>query len=594
MKALRKTIPILFTCLAAVCFGFAGLARGQSADELRAAAFADQAETAWRATDYRLAYAHAQDALDLDANNVSANLVAARFAILEMLGPQEWGTTLEKAEGDIHGYVETRMDEAVERLLRVLVIDAGHVPARLLLGLVYYENEMFQRLVGLFDDYRRQAPEASEPYFMLALALVAQGEDAHARIAFSHGLSRLTLDDPYHAAGFVPDGTGAAARDTSVERAWASRDPLLSTPTNERLMEHYQRVAYANLRFSEDAAMRGGWKSDRGTVYIRYGAPIERFISASSVGPDQLWSYDPFSVSFMRLRGRPWTYRNGIFERKEYRSIEALAKAYPPVYRVDTEWTTFPLDARFVQFRGPEGRTRVDVDVTLRDSRIGSEPGPRGARQVDVEHGVLALDDAWQVRERSLNELRYLTWLAGDREGGYFVRSDVLNLAPGTHPIRVELVDIATDALGLLTDTLVVRAFTGDALALSDIAVNRRSVTREDGRGRTATVFLPAPNGIGVRGRSLEAFAEVYNLAIHTAPDTARFSAQFAVRPAEDPDGWTLVSSTTEATTDTWAVLRLKLDLTETAPGPKRLRLRLTDHARNETVERVTDFRVVW
>ena len=54
---------------------------------------------------------------------------------------------------------------------------------------------------------------------------------------------------------------------------WKERDPLNLTHYNERLLEHYTRVAYSNLRFSVPKLNVTGWKTDRGTVIIRYGIP---------------------------------------------------------------------------------------------------------------------------------------------------------------------------------------------------------------------------------------------------------------------------------------------------------------------------------
>lgn len=54
---------------------------------------------------------------------------------------------------------------------------------------------------------------------------------------------------------------------------WKERDPLNLTPYNERLLEHYTRIAYSNLRFGIPKLNITGWKTDRGTVVIRYGVP---------------------------------------------------------------------------------------------------------------------------------------------------------------------------------------------------------------------------------------------------------------------------------------------------------------------------------
>jgi len=564
-------------------------------DPVRSKAFSDLALASWRSRDYRLAYAHALDALRHDTNNIEAGLVAARFAILEMLGPQEWGEVLERAEGDLEAYVEDRADEAIERLNRILAIDPDLVPARILIGLVYYENEMFHRLVAQFEDYRRRQPEQAEPYFMLSLGLHAQGDEEHARIAFTHGLNRLVTGGRYMRAGFVLGPRDTPQNTENLRLLWAPEDPLHYTPTNERLMEHYQRVAYANLRFSEDDEMLKGWESDRGRIYIRYGAPPERFIATSSVGPDQLWSYVAFSVSFMRLRMSPWTYRNGIIGSKEYRTMDGLTSAFPPTSNVADQWPRQPLACRVAQFRGEDGKTRIDLDVTFRDNFVHSSPGPRGARRVEIDYAVSALDMEWQEQSRSVTRLDHLAWIRQDEDGGFFVRSEALLLPPGPSQVVIESLDLATSGLGVFYDTLDVRSFDAPTFALSDILISRRSAAKPgEPRTRSAMVFLPAPDGIGVRGKHIEAYAEVYHLGVFAKLDSSSYTVQFAVRGAEHSEGWVVVSSEEMSGNRRSEPLQLKLDLKQTAPGPKVLRLRVTDHSRRETIEKQTDFRVVW
>lgn len=61
-------------------------------------------------------------------------------------------------------------------------------------------------------------------------------------------------------------------RDNFIEAFWQRRDPTPDTEENEYKEEHYRRIAYANEHF---AAGIPGWKTDRGRIYIMYGAPDE-------------------------------------------------------------------------------------------------------------------------------------------------------------------------------------------------------------------------------------------------------------------------------------------------------------------------------
>src|SRR5215213_1618745 len=62
-------------------------------------------------------------------------------------------------------------------------------------------------------------------------------------------------------------------REQFIEQFWRRRDPDPDTELNEYLEEHYERVAYANQHFASGIP---GWKTDRGRIYIMYGAPHEK------------------------------------------------------------------------------------------------------------------------------------------------------------------------------------------------------------------------------------------------------------------------------------------------------------------------------
>jgi GWxTD domain-containing protein len=61
-------------------------------------------------------------------------------------------------------------------------------------------------------------------------------------------------------------------REQFIENFWLRRDPTPDTVENEFKEEHYRRIAYANEHFASGIP---GWKTDRGKVYIKFGAPDE-------------------------------------------------------------------------------------------------------------------------------------------------------------------------------------------------------------------------------------------------------------------------------------------------------------------------------
>jgi GWxTD domain-containing protein len=90
------------------------------------------------------------------------------------------------------------------------------------------------------------------------------------------------------------DKLSAAAKRRFLTQFWASRDPSPGTARNERREAFYQAIDYANQTYRE-AGRRGvpGWRSDRGRVYARNGAPAEvyRRQQEGRAPPYEVWRY---------------------------------------------------------------------------------------------------------------------------------------------------------------------------------------------------------------------------------------------------------------------------------------------------------------
>jgi GWxTD domain-containing protein len=92
-------------------------------------------------------------------------------------------------------------------------------------------------------------------------------------------------------------------RDSFIEQFWLRRNPNPDSPDNEFREEHYRRIAYANEHY---AAGKPGWKTDRGHIYIAFGAadsidshpsggsyqrPIDEGGGETSTFPFEVWHY---------------------------------------------------------------------------------------------------------------------------------------------------------------------------------------------------------------------------------------------------------------------------------------------------------------
>ncbi len=79
---------------------------------------------------------------------------------------------------------------------------------------------------------------------------------------------------------------------------WKSYDPTPETSYNEIMAEFYERVDEANEKFAPADETKGS-KTDRGKIFIQYGAPdsVNRF-SSDEYTSVELWKYTDLNLEF--------------------------------------------------------------------------------------------------------------------------------------------------------------------------------------------------------------------------------------------------------------------------------------------------------
>ena len=73
---------------------------------------------------------------------------------------------------------------------------------------------------------------------------------------------------------------------------WNKRNPNPGTPTNAFKEDFYQRLQYANDRYT--SGRREGWRTDRGNIILRFGLPsaIEPHLYDRGFEPYEIWQYN--------------------------------------------------------------------------------------------------------------------------------------------------------------------------------------------------------------------------------------------------------------------------------------------------------------
>lgn len=305
--------------------------------------------------------------------------------------------------------------------------------------------------------------------------------------------------------------------DTSErDRFWRKQDPLLLTERNERRMEHYRRVAYANLRFGKPRQGIAGWRTEMGRVYIKYGEPLSRNVTRPEVEVAQrgiavqlhteLWAYEGFSFHFRNWNGldgwhfdvsKPFIpYGEWVLKRTPQRFVDP--------YR--NQKYSMPYQA--AAFRDA-GRIRLEVAYAIAKERLKmSHTGG-----VDLQDGLFLFDGDWKEVSRAVYATRRLAEVGTDSiRGRYLLSQSTLVVDPGDYHLIAEAQDLGTRSIGTFRDTFALA--TADSLpAMSDLLV-ATDIRMDDPFPERREDLSVALNPLHTyyRSESMYIYFEVYNL----------------------------------------------------------------------------------
>jgi TonB family protein len=213
---------------------------------------------------------------------------------------------------------EGRWAEVLEGARRFTRASEGHPYGLLMTGLA------LQRL---------SRTEDAEGQFRLAVRSLPAAE-----VAELEDVSKLL--DPAQTAQFWK--ASGDARGAWIGSFWDRLDPILSTPVNERRVEHVARAAYAHLRF-------GSALSDPGEVWVRYGRPTHVRVIAEGTGVrTEFWDYGSGpDITFRRMAAS----ENLELTSEGRTYVDELRQVFPHRYGTGSR-LVFSLPGQVTRFRG--------------------------------------------------------------------------------------------------------------------------------------------------------------------------------------------------------------------------------------------------
>jgi GWxTD domain-containing protein len=148
---------------------------------------------------------------------------------------------------------------------------------------------------------QKQPPAKSQKDDEKAKARQKELENKEMKRWLENDVSCIITDDERAAFNRL---TTDEEREQFKETFWLRRDPTPDTIENEFRDEHYERIAYANERFSSG---KPGWKTDRGRIYIIHGKPDD--IEDHAAGGTYDRPFEEGGGTTSTYPFQKWTYR---------------------------------------------------------------------------------------------------------------------------------------------------------------------------------------------------------------------------------------------------------------------------------------------
>jgi GWxTD domain-containing protein len=439
-------------------------------------------------------------------------------------------------------------------------------------------------------------------------------------------------------------GADLAARRAWIREFWQLRAAQGGVSVEERIAEHYRRVADAERFFRRQTRYGAppqnalSYKKidtrydDRGVIYVRHGAPREivRTVDRGSRGqlvggmpafdPEESWIYlddqgEPVMYNFKQYGsaghnnyllvyllpcGREYVeprlpYAPQLFKlmmRCNPADVRTLSQSFRKdayeALRTDSHRPAFVLDMPFhydvFTFRGAAGATDVVTAISVEGERLSRQPLAGGASEYAVNLRVAVVDTAARTSTQRDTVLRLIA--AAPLQGEQRLRAHVAFAVPPTEGAfqRIVLRDAADPARGQVYGRpIVVPDYGAGTLAMSDIVLAAPDSAGAFQRGDVSLSLVPWG---AYAGGAFRVFYELYDLT----PGGA-YTTELRVERAGGGlkrlfRRGTVIQLRFDDVAPEGGVAQQVRDVrTELAPGDYRLRVRITDRTSGRSIE---------
>ena len=328
---------------------------------------------------------------------------------------------------------------------------------------------------------------------------------------------------------------------------WKSQDPLYLSEFNERKMEHFGRMAYANLRFRQFSDDMEGWQTDMGKTYIKFGK--FRYRKSDSVRWVETWFYEQFKIFFTGNGADRWRFGGGfeiagkrlspsspasafddtnavanVFKRLPVRNV------YPTRFEERSERIFVKTEQRYVdpylnrKYTLPyliaafqeRDSVRIELSYMIPKDRLKENPEDG---KVSFWDGVFLFNEHWDEIYNYRKSVNFAlpppipaANAAARHRNNHLLISRNLYASQGTYHFSVELLDQTSGAIGIARNEEQF-LYDKETFHLSDLLVANDIQTRNAfPEHRDDLIITPNPVRTFSRLESIFIYLELYDL----------------------------------------------------------------------------------
>jgi GWxTD domain-containing protein len=338
------------------------------------------------------AYEQYNEILMLDSNQVDAWLNLAIMKDEDFAEYNRAAQNVDEFMGSFQYSGDKDFCEAEKYYKHVLVLDALNYAALFKLAMLYERASQYEKGIPLLKKVIDQNKGEKDTY--LALGLL-QYKAKQFKDCFDAYKRALELMDENEKEDFVFNSIEILLQPVIkkgqkvisdyelseiIEQFWKISEPTSLTNDDKELLDHYSRVAFADLHFSVPQINIIGWKSDRGETVLRYGELLSLTCfkpqkNESEVLPKiNAWDYRDITFGFPdKTSAGNYQFTTAADDKDKSQSqlngeaqfyAEYLRNAHFETLEPKNEWPTFNVGYNISQFKSGIRRNHTDIYIS--------------------------------------------------------------------------------------------------------------------------------------------------------------------------------------------------------------------------------------